>query len=113
MHKFNQKRDVPREVRPAFLFNQIPCIIWPVTIPDILITESELRRNTGERGSRKFLAYKGIVYDVTDCPKWRLDLHENLHFPGQDLTSELPDAPHQEDVFTRPCVKIVGKLQTS
>lgn len=79
---------------------------------DNLITELELRRNTGERGSRKFIAYKGIVYDVTDCPRWRLDLHEHLHFPGQDLTSELPDAPHQEDVFTRPCVKIVGKLKT-
>jgi predicted heme/steroid binding protein len=80
-------------------------------IPDRTITELELRRNTGERGSRKFIAFNGIVYDVTDCPKWRLDLHENLHFPGQDLTGELPDAPHQADVFTRPCVKAVGKLQ--
>ena len=50
----------------------------------------ELRRNTGERGTRKFIAYQGIVYDVTDCPKWRNDLHEQLHFAGQDLTSELP-----------------------
>lgn len=87
-------------------------IILYMTTPDRIITEMELRRNTGERGSRKFIAHDGIVYDVTDCPKWRLDLHENLHFPGQDLTSELPDAPHQADVFTRPCVKIVGKLQT-
>lgn len=83
-----------------------------MSITDKLITELELRRNTGERGSRKFIAYKGIVYDVTDCPRWRLDLHERLHFPGQDLTIELPDAPHQDDVFTRPCVKIVGKLKT-
>jgi len=83
-----------------------------MTIPDHLITELELRRNSGERGSRKFVAYHGIVYDVTDCPKWRLDMHENLHFPGQDLTLELSDAPHQGDVFTRPCVKVVGKLQT-
>jgi predicted heme/steroid binding protein len=81
-------------------------------IPDHIVTEMELRRNTGERSSRKFVAYNGIVYDVTDCPKWRLDMHENLHFPGQDLTGELPDAPHKADVFTRPCVKIVGKLQT-
>lgn len=40
------------------------------------ITEIELRRNTGERGSRKWIAYAGIVYDVTDCPKWRGDMHE-------------------------------------
>lgn len=82
-------------------------------IPANIVPEMELRRNTGERGTRKFIAYKGIVYDVTDCPKWRPDLHEQLHFPGQDLTSELPDAPHKEDVFTRPCVKVIGKLQTN
>ena len=68
-------------------------------IPDHIVPEMELRRNTGERGTRKFIAYKGIVYDVTDCPKWRTDLHEQLHFAGQDLTSELPDAPHKEECF--------------
>ena len=80
-------------------------------IPDIIVTEMELRRNNGDRDSRKYVAHDGIVYDVTDCPKWRRDMHENLHFPGQDLTSELPDAPHKDDVFSRPCVKIVGKLK--
>lgn len=84
-----------------------------MSIPDRIITEAELRRNTGERGTRKFIAYEGIIYDVTDCPKWRLDLHENLHFPGQDLTSELPEAPHKEEVFSRPCVKAIGKLLTT
>lgn len=83
-----------------------------MTIPDRLISEMELRRNDGDRGSRKYVAYNGIVYDVTDCPKWRPDLHENLHFPGQDLTSELPDAPHKEEVFKHDCVKIVGRLET-
>jgi predicted heme/steroid binding protein len=81
-------------------------------IPAYIVTQMELRRNTGERGTRKFIAYNGMVYDVTDCPKWRMDLHEQLHFAGQDLTSELPEAPHTEDVFTRPCVKVIGKLQT-
>ena len=85
-------------------------IIGEMDIPDRIVTDMELRRNTGERGTRKFIAHQGIVYDVTDCPKWRLDMHEQLHFPGQDLTGELPDAPHQEDVFSRPCVKVVGKL---
>ena len=84
-----------------------------MSVSDHIVTEMELRRNNGDRGSRKYIAHKGIVYDVTDCPKWQQDMHENLHFPGQDLTSEIPDAPHAEDVFSRPCVKIVGKLQTS
>ncbi|MEP0807349.1 MAG: cytochrome B5 [Chloroflexota bacterium] len=81
-----------------------------MTAPDRIVTHLELRRNNGERGTRKYVAHNGIVYDVTDCPKWRQDLHENLHFPGQDLTSELPEAPHAEEVFSRPCVKIVGRL---
>jgi predicted heme/steroid binding protein len=84
-----------------------------MTIPERVITESELRRNTGERGTRKWIACEGVVYDVTDCPKWRLEMHEQLHFPGQDLTSELPDAPHKKDVFTRPCVQVVGRLKVS
>src|SRR5512142_1617221 len=76
-----------------------------------MITFIELRRNNGERGTRKYIAFRGIVYDVTDCPKWRPDLHEQLHFPGQDLTSELPDAPHREEVLLHPCVKVVGRLE--
>jgi predicted heme/steroid binding protein len=79
--------------------------------PDRIITQMELKRGTGERGTRKLIAFQGIVYDVTDCPKWRTDLHEQLHFPGQDLTGELVEAPHEEDVFTRPCVKIIGRLE--
>lgn len=94
-------------MREIFLYNHA------MTLPDRIITEMELRRNTGERGTRKWIAYDGIVYDVSDCPRWGKELHERLHFPGQDLTSELPDAPHKADVFTRPCVKIVGKLQRS
>ena len=79
-------------------------------ISNRIISILELRRNTGERGTRKFIAYDGIVYDVTDCPKWCNELHEFLHFSGQDLTSELPDAPHKEEVFKHNCVKVVGRL---
>lgn len=75
-----------------------------------IVSVAELRRNTGERGSRKWIAHNGLVYDVTDCPRWQKEMHERLHFPGQDLSGELSDAPHKEDVFTRPCVKLVGRL---
>ena len=75
-----------------------------------LFTEQELRRHAGERGGRMYIAHQGIVYDVTDCAKWRTGMHESLHFPGQDLTSEFPDAPHGMEVFTHPCVKRVGRL---
>jgi predicted heme/steroid binding protein len=83
------------------------------TIPDREITQMELRRNTGERGTRMYVAHNGIVYDVTDCPKWRTGLHEHLHFAGQDLSAEFPDAPHMEEVFRHPCVSILGRLKTA
>jgi len=78
-----------------------------------LFSERDLRRFTGDGGSRMYIACGGVVYDVTDCPKWRTGVHEELHFPGQDLSPEFPDAPHSADVFARPCVKRVGILSAS
>jgi predicted heme/steroid binding protein len=77
---------------------------------DRAVTRGELKRGTGERGTRCLVAYAGTVYDVTDCPKWRTGFHEQLHFAGQDLTSEIAEAPHEIDVFERPCVRRVGPL---
>ena len=73
-------------------------------------TRRELLQYDGERGRRRYIACGGTVYDVTDCPKWRTGLHEGQHFPGQDLSAELPHAPHGTEVFVRPCVKRVGRL---
>jgi predicted heme/steroid binding protein len=81
-----------------------------VDIPEVTITEKQLRGNNGERGTPKWIANAGIVYDVSECGRWRKAMHENMHFPGLDLTSELPDAPHNVEVFNHPCVKVVGRL---
>jgi predicted heme/steroid binding protein len=76
-----------------------------------IISLQELTRYDGDLGNRMYIAYRGIVYDVTDCPKWRTGMHENQHFPGQELSMELDlDAPHQQEVFEHPCVKRVGIL---
>jgi predicted heme/steroid binding protein len=80
-------------------------------IPERIVTLAELRRNNGDFGLPKFIAFEGVVYDVSDCPRWRSDMHEQLHFPGQDLTSEMPESPHQAEVFLHACVKVVGLLQ--
>ena len=81
-----------------------------MTEPLRLVTTEELRRSTGEGGSRIWIARNGTVYDVTDAPRWRSGLHEQLHFGGQDLSSEFPDAPHGDEVFLHPGVKRVGIL---
>jgi predicted heme/steroid binding protein len=72
-------------------------------------TINDLRRYDGENNCI-YIAYQGIVYDVSDCPRWRSGLHERLHFSGQDLSGELYDAPHSDDVFSRPCIKRIGRL---
>jgi predicted heme/steroid binding protein len=77
--------------------------------PTRLFTPEELLHYDGEDGPI-YVAYQGIVYDVSDCPKWRQGMHENLHFPGLDLSGEMSEAPHREEVFRRPCVKRVGRL---
>ncbi len=72
---------------------------------------TSLRRHDGDSKQEIYIAYKGFVYDVSDCPKWKTGLHENLHFGGQDLSSELINAPHTKIVFDYPSVKLVGKLE--
>jgi predicted heme/steroid binding protein len=79
--------------------------------PEREFSERELRTYIGERGMPMYVAHAGVVYDVTRCPKWRRGIHENQHWPGQDLTAEIDDAPHTEDVFNHPCVKRVGRLK--
>jgi predicted heme/steroid binding protein len=82
-----------------------------MSIPDMIITETELHLYNGDDYDRMYVAYKGIVYDVTDCPKWRRGLHEGQHLPGQDLSHELDNlAPHAGGVLSHPCIRVVGRL---
>ncbi len=76
-----------------------------------VFTEQELRKYDGSRKNPVYIAYKGIVYDVTSSSHWHTGEHRNLHFAGQDLTSELPDAPHGDLVFRKfPVVGILAGL---
>ena len=79
--------------------------------PERRISAAELRRSTGERGARMWVAVDGVVYDVTDCTRWRSGLHEGQHFPGQELTQEFGQAPHGAEVLSHPCVQRVGLLK--
>jgi predicted heme/steroid binding protein len=73
-------------------------------------TERELQKYDGRRGQRIYIAYDGIVYDVTEAALWRTGQHQDLHFPGVDLTRSLRKAPHGAEVFARPGVKPIGRL---
>lgn len=75
-----------------------------------VFTEAELRQYDGRDGRPVFIAYNGIVYDVSDAPLWRTGMHQNMHFSGLDLTRSLRKAPHTSRVFERVYIRIVGVL---
>jgi predicted heme/steroid binding protein len=70
-------------------------------------SKSQLALRNGSDKPEIWIAYKGIIYDVTKSRLWRNGKHYE-HWAGQDLTNELPDAPHTEKVFER--IKAIGKL---
>lgn len=70
-------------------------------------TRSQLALRNGQDREEVWVAYKGLIYDVTESRLWRNGKHYE-HWAGQDLTHELEDAPHTEAVFER--VKAIGKL---
>ncbi len=73
-----------------------------------LITKKQLALRNGSDREEIWCAYDGLVYDVTKSRMWRNGKHYE-HWAGQDLTSELKDAPHNENVFDK--FKIVGRLE--
>lgn len=71
-------------------------------------TAAELVQYDGQDGREAYIAYKGFVFNVTASPLWRKGKHVNEHYAGHDLTSEMSQAPHADDVMAR--FPIVGVL---
>lgn len=77
-------------------------------MPDLpTYTRSQLGLRNGQDRDEVWIAYQGLIYDVTESRLWR-NGHHYEHWAGQDLTAELPDAPHGEGVFGK--FRIVGRL---
>ena len=72
-----------------------------------LITKQQLSLRNGQDKPEIWIAYKGMIYDVSLSRLWRNGTHYE-HWAGQDLTDELPDAPHNEHVFDK--FETIGQL---
>lgn len=70
-------------------------------------TRSQLALRNGQDKPEIWIAFKGVIYDVTKSRLWRNGKHYE-HWAGQDLTDELIDAPHSERVFDK--FKKIGLL---
>jgi predicted heme/steroid binding protein len=72
-----------------------------------IYTRAQLALRNGQDRDEIWVAYRGVIYDVTLSRLWRNGKHYE-HWAGQDLTDELPDAPHTEQVFEK--FTAVGRL---
>ncbi len=70
-------------------------------------TRSQLALRNGQDKEEIWIAFKGTIYSLTNSQMWTGGTHYE-HWAGQDLTDELPEAPHDENVFNR--FMAVGKL---
>lgn len=73
-----------------------------------LYSKQQLALRNGQDRPEVWVAYKGVIYDVSSSRLWKRGKHYE-HWAGQDLTDELPDAPHTENVFDR--FEAVGQLK--
>jgi predicted heme/steroid binding protein len=80
--------------------------LTPDTLP--FVTRSQLALRNGQDKPEIWVAYNGLVYDVTTSRLWRNGKHYE-HWAGQDLTDELADAPHTEMVFDK--FQVIGRLK--
>ncbi len=71
------------------------------------ISARKLSLHNGQDLELIWVAYQGLVYDVTESRLWRNGKHYE-HWAGQDLTEELADAPHGIAVFDK--FECVGRL---
>ncbi|WP_186753643.1 cytochrome b5 domain-containing protein [Echinicola salinicaeni] len=72
-----------------------------------LYTKQQLALRNGQDKPEIWVAYKGRIYDVSSSRLWKNGKHYE-HWAGQDLTDELPDAPHTENVFDK--FETIGQL---
>lgn len=81
----------------------------PRTLPPDLptYTPSALALRNGQDKPEIWIAYKGLIYDVSRSRLWRMGRHYE-HWAGHDLTSELGAAPHTEFVFDK--FEVIGRL---
>lgn len=75
-----------------------------------IFTEEEIGKYTGQDGKPIYIAFQGKVYDVTESFMWTGGTHMAEHQAGKDLTDEIENAPHGNEVFERyPQVGVLRK----
>ena len=64
-----------------------------------IFTLEELKQYNGKNKAPAYIAFKGIVYDVSGSFLWKHGRHQVLHDAGEDLTPHMPEAPHSASIL--------------
>lgn len=71
-------------------------------------TVEEVAKFNGKDGNKGYVIYKGVVYDVTNHPRWTTGEH-NKNLAGTDLTDFISKSPHGDSKFKE--LEVVGKIK--
>ncbi len=81
--------------------------VLPPINPDRIFTPEELAEYNGRNGKAAYVAVNGVVYDVTNNPRWAEAAHYGLR-AGKDLTNEF-EACHP-GAMVLSVLPVVGRL---
>lgn len=76
---------------------------------DKVFTIDELEKFDGKEGRKAYVACNGKVYDLTASDMWEGGEHSGIHEAGIDLTEEMDNAPHGNEVMES--FPVVGVLK--
>ncbi len=74
-------------------------------------TLEQLKQFDGREGKPTYIAIDGKVYDVSCSELWKEGDHQGMHSAGNNLTGDIVNAPHGEEVFAG--FPVVGILHES
>ena len=66
---------------------------------DKIFTIDELKKFDGKEGKKAYVACDGKVYDVTVSDMWEDGEHSGIHEAGLDLSDDIDNAPHGNEVM--------------
>lgn len=74
---------------------------------ELTLTLDELKMYDGTNGSLAYIAYDGVIYDVTNDPNWSSGSHGG-NMAGTDITEKLNNVSHGTSKLNT--LKVVGKI---
>jgi len=85
-----------------------PTVPPPSSSEQRVFTLDELKKYNGQNGNGAYIAIDGLVYDVTNAPKWQNGRHQRLA-AGNDLSKDISSSPHGKDILKS--LSVVGVIK--